>query len=146
MKKLAALISLAIILCCLDITLFSCAEKPVLCSLLAFYIFCILTKNRPFLSLFILVLLSLEYLIFYGSFFYSFLYFMFVGLIGYFIKNNWFMVPLYSYLFLLITVVGNAYILHYYLLGLPISTSYMFSNFFGTLTILILLLWVGFNN
>lgn len=141
--KISFFIALAFFLFFLDIVTFTLIEQPLVYSLMCLYVIQIL-KPFSWVQMSVLVLLlACESLIFYGHFAVPLLYLLLIAGIGSFMRKTCYMDTIHRYWLLILCMIGQALLIEWVILGLPISITYTFSKIFATLSILIVLTWLG---
>jgi hypothetical protein len=121
-----------------DLGAFSIFEKPLIYSLLCFYI---LQLSRPMglaRIIFSYLLLSLSSLIHYGRFGLSLVYLIPATLLGIKIRHTLYDSVWQYYLLLILCVIGQICLVEWWILGLPISVSYTISTVLANL----LVIWI----
>lgn len=143
MKKSSRISTLFIILVLFFIDIFSflVAEKPLLYGLFGLYVIESLKAFWfPAIAL-LLLLLTSESLIYYGNFIFPLMYLIPLYGIGRTIAKTCFIKKRILYLYLIVCLFGQIFILEYLFLGLPASIPYTGSKIFATVAILIVVTW-----
>lgn len=122
----------------IDLGAFSIFEKPLIYSLLCFYILQLSRAMGPVRIIFSCLLLSLSPLIHYGRFGISLVYLIPATLLGIKMKLTLYDAIWQYYLLLIACIVAQIGLVEWWILGLPISLSYTIS----TILVNLIVVWI----
>lgn len=127
---------LAILYFIADLSFFSWFEKPCIYSLLCFFLLRIMHHAGPAQIIVMLILLSLNALIFYARFGLTLLYLIPLTFLAFHMSHTLYVRRWYPYCLLISSLLAQTILIEYFILHLPISAFYTISVIFFNLLLM----------